>query len=65
MTERQKDRYKKHSNPFAAAGRVIAFIVVAFTVCKLVKTFVCGRMCEDCPCRGDDESNDCSGQEEN
>ncbi len=64
MSDRQQSINGKQSSPCTAAGRVIAFIVVAFAVCMLVKKFVCGRICENCPCQNDDESNDCTNQAE-
>jgi len=64
MKVRQQASQEISSNPCAAIGRIIAFAVVVFAVCALVKPFVCGRVCEDCPCHDNDESNDCSGQEE-
>ena len=49
MTVRQQAENEKRSNPCVVIGRVIALMVLAFAVCALVKTFVCGRVCEDCP----------------
>jgi len=64
MRDKQQASQEKCSNACTAIGRIIAFVVLAFAVCTLVKTFICGRVCEDCPCHGDGESSDCSSQEQ-
>jgi hypothetical protein len=64
MRVRQQASQEKSSNPCAAIGRIIALVAVAFAVCALVKTFVCGRVAEDCPCNGNDGQSCCSGQQE-
>ncbi len=68
MTERQQG---KQSNPSVAAGRIIALVAMAITVCALVKACACGPSCESCGwgqrcescATGDDGgSNCCSSQ---
>jgi hypothetical protein len=55
MTVKQQRIQKSQSNPCAAIGRIIAFALVAFTICALVKTYACGRSGGSCPCHDDSE----------
>ncbi len=62
MTSREQGKREKYSNPYAGAGRFIAFVAVAFTVCALAKSFACGQRCESCPCGDECGSNNCPCQ---
>lgn len=64
MNVRQDDKREKYSNLPATFGRIIAFAVVAFTVCGFVKSVACGQGCDSCPCGNDGASNCCSDQGE-
>ena len=62
MTERQQGKQEKQSNPSIAAGRIIALVAMAITVCALVKACACGQSCESCATSDDGGSNCCSSQ---